>query len=344
MFQLLKIQYTLKLRRRSASSSLGEVSILLDIITSPIPFLMELLQSKKNLPKILYKFKDVLPLHWYCLKCQSIWTSEGTSHMAWELGRSMYCIQELMQPIEAHESSSIITKWLLSTLLFSSLLQITRHLLFANPFNWDTLMVMCQKSCNQPRLNKTKWKLCWRCLQSLILSLLTTMLSTPQADYYWDTTKNCPTINLMVVHCFIMLLLVLSGLKIKSLMELEKHWWIRNPLNNRYRYWLLLKFATCIVTMEFSMLNSMFRTARTSFRLSHFLELVLIIRMPLLNNKFKLSCTKPRPLWFIFLCTGDSMVLIILHFRVLLWNVQFDFTIAFQPSLLTNINGVTHQD
>ncbi len=104
------------------------------------------------------------------------------------------------------------------------------------------------------------------------------------------------------------LLLVSFGLKIKSLLELEKLWWLRNASNN----WLLLKSTTFTVTMESSMLNSLLKTARTSSRLSHFLELVLTIRMHLLSGQFKPSCTWPEPLWFMFLCIGANLVLIIL--------------------------------
>ncbi len=104
-------------------------------------------------------------------------------------------------------------------------------------------------------------------------------------------------------YCFMMLLQVLFEQKTKSLLELVS-WWPRNTLNNGNGTWLLLKFTTCIVTMGFSMMNSLWRPARTTSRLCHFLELVLVIRIPLLSSRFKLSCECHRPLWFMFLCTG----------------------------------------
>ncbi len=93
------------------------------------------------------------------------------------------------------------------------------------------------------------------------------------------------------------------NLLIKYHLELEKLWCLRNALNNSHGYWLLLKYAIYTIKMEFSMLNPLSKTARTSSKLSHFLELLIIIRMPL--HKW------PALLWFMFLWTGANMVLII---------------------------------
>ncbi len=55
-----------------------------------------------------------------------------------------------------------------------------------------------------------------------ILSLLINTLSTHQADCSQVMEEKRHTISFMVVHSFMMRLLVLSGLKIKSLLELVK--------------------------------------------------------------------------------------------------------------------------
>ncbi len=71
-----------------------------------------------------------------------------------------------------------------------------------------------------------------------------------------------------------------------------------------------------LAAVEFSILNSFWNIVRTRCRLSHFLELALIIRMPLLSSKP--FCIWLGSLWFMFLGTGASLVLIILHFGILL--------------------------
>ncbi len=60
----------------------------------------------------------------------------------------------------------------------------------------------------------------------------------------------------------------------------------KDALNNGYRIRLLLKIITLIETMEFSILTYLMRIARTSASINHFLELVIIIRMPLLSSQF----------------------------------------------------------
>ncbi len=76
----------------------------------------------------------------------------------------------------------------------------------------------------------------------------------------------------------------------------------------------------------------------SSSRLSRFLESVLTIRMSLLSSQSKPSFIWPGPSWFIFLCTGASMVLRILHFGILLWNILFGFTIAMELLTKTKAN------
>ncbi len=59
-------------------------------------------------------------------------------------------------------------------------------------------------------------------MKLVILFLLINMLSTRQADCFQVMEEKSHTISFMVVHSFMMRLLVLSGLRIKSLLELEK--------------------------------------------------------------------------------------------------------------------------
>ncbi len=59
-------------------------------------------------------------------------------------------------------------------------------------------------------------------MKLVILCLLINMLSTHQTDCFPVIAEKRHTINIMVAHCFMMLILVLSGLKIKSHLELEK--------------------------------------------------------------------------------------------------------------------------
>ncbi len=107
-FQLLEIQYVLKLKRRSMVFIWVEASILMDIIISLTPYWWNYFHQRNTWPWILYLFQDLLPLHWSCLQCQFIWTlKEEFPLWHWKLGISMHCIQELMQSNEAHESSGI---------------------------------------------------------------------------------------------------------------------------------------------------------------------------------------------------------------------------------------------
>ncbi len=188
---------------------------------------------------------------------------------------------------------------------------------------------MCLKLTNQWRLDKIKQELCLGMPMKLaILFLLINMLSTHQANCFWVMEERQHTISFMMVHCFMMQILVLFG-QIKSLLELMKLWWQKNALNNSYVNWLLLKFDICIVIIRFSMLKSSWKIARTTSRLSHFLELVPIIKMPLLNGQFKPSCTWPETSWFMCLYIGANMKLIILLCEVLLWKILFGFKITF---------------
>ncbi len=135
---------------------------------------------------------------------------------------SMYHIQELLQPIGAHESYGMCheTPPVLSCifkLLFS------RYLLLVNPVNLLALGTVSKKSNHQQRLHKNNQEFCLEIPMKLAnVIILNNVLSMQQADYYWVMAKKSPTINFMVIQFFMMLLLVLFGLRIKSLLELEK--------------------------------------------------------------------------------------------------------------------------
>ncbi len=173
-----------------------------------------------------------------------------------------------------------VMKFLLSSPLFSSLLQISRHLLFARPVNWLFLKAMRLKSTNWPKP---------RCLQCWQFCLCWPICCQHSRQIFLSMDKNSSTIDFMVGQFFMILLLVLSGLRMKSLLELEKIWWLRNALNNGYGNWLLLKFTPYIVNSDNGIFNAviLLRITRISARLSSFLELVHIIKMILPNNIFK---------------------------------------------------------
>ncbi len=147
----------------------------------------------------------------------------------WKFGISMYHIQELIQTIEADESSGFCHEMPPMIIPVSSLLKISRHLLFVHPINWLALSTMCLKSINWLNLNWINKVLSLKMPPKLaILSQLTNMLSTIQTNCYWVTGKNSPTINFVVEWFFVMLLLVLYWLRIESHLELEKILWLRN--------------------------------------------------------------------------------------------------------------------
>ncbi len=136
MFQLPKIQYALKLRRRSMGFLWVKVSTLLDIIISLMPFLIELLLPKKHLimnslpiPRST-AFVLVLPLMIIHLDLRK---------------KSCYGIRRLGSACTSKSSCNqlnlmnllkFVMKFLLSSLLFSNLFQISRWLLFVIPFSW----------------------------------------------------------------------------------------------------------------------------------------------------------------------------------------------------------------
>ncbi len=134
---------------------------------------------------------------------------------------SMYHILKICDLLKLMNLQASVMKYRLSSHLSSSLLQISRHLLFANPVSLVILSPMCLKSINQPRLNKVKKELCLKTLMKMvILSLQTILLSTLHANCYQVMTQRRHIFNFMVAHSFMMLLLVVSGMKNKSHLEL----------------------------------------------------------------------------------------------------------------------------
>ncbi len=129
-----------------------------------------------------------------------------------------------MQPINGHELYGVCHEMTYAiTPIFKSTPNLKAPPLCQSCQYWLALNAVHLKSINQPRLHSNNRVLCLKMpLKRMILSLLTNMLSTHQADCYWVTRKNSLRINSMVAHCFMMLLLVLFGPKIKSHLELEK--------------------------------------------------------------------------------------------------------------------------
>ncbi len=169
-----------------------------------------------------------------------------------------------MQLSRLMNSLAFVIKCLLSIPPSSNLLQISRHLLFVSPVNWLALNAMCPKLTDQWSLDKIEREHCLKMpMKVVILSLLINVLSAHQADCFQVMEERHHTTSFMVVHCFMMRLLVLSGLRIKSLLERVALWWPKNTLNNGYGNPLLLKFITFTETMESSMRNSLFKIART---------------------------------------------------------------------------------
>ncbi len=124
-----------------------------------------------------------MPLHWYCLQYQFIWTSKGISPTHRKLGISIYCIQELIQPIEAHESSGVCHEM---PLVISPILKSTPNL------KTVPLYQSCQWVCsnchkptdNQPTQAQQEQTGVLSSLMKLeILCLQTNMSSVLQADF-----------------------------------------------------------------------------------------------------------------------------------------------------------------
>ncbi len=128
------------------------MSILLTIINSMIPFLVELLLPKKPLTK---NFLPILrsPVLVSNVKLSGLQKELLLWH--WKLGISMYCIQKLIRPVLMN-LLVFAMKCLLSSPPSSSPLQISRQLLFVSHVNWCTLFAICLKSTNQPILMRPR--------------------------------------------------------------------------------------------------------------------------------------------------------------------------------------------
>ncbi len=161
VLKLFEIQWAQNLRRRSMGFLWVESSTLLDVIISLMHSLAKLPWPKKSLtinslpiprfsslalvlppmPKLSGHQKELL-----------LWF--------WTLGISIYHVQDLMWPIEAHEILVFVMKCLLLSPLVS------RHLLFVNSVCWLALGNMFLRSTNQPMPTRKIRSSLLGCLQS----------------------------------------------------------------------------------------------------------------------------------------------------------------------------------
>ncbi len=153
----------------------------------------------------------------------------GNLGSAWIVFKNSCILSKIMNPLV------FVMKYLLFSPPSSNLLQFSRNLLFVSHVNWLVLNTKFLKSTNQWRLNKIEKELQLEMpTKMVILFLLIYMLSTLPANCFQVMEEKHLTISFMVVHCSMTRLQVLSGMRIKSLLELEKLWWLRNALNNGY--------------------------------------------------------------------------------------------------------------
>ncbi len=195
------------------------------------PFWWNYSYQRNAWPWNIYLFPDLLSLYWYCL--QYIFLDLRNRFLIWclNLGISMYCFQELMKSIEAHESSGICHKMPpIITHIFKSTLNLK------SPPLCPSCQLACLKhhSTNQP----TKAQLDWDGAFSQVTYEDGDFVC---ADQYIGNThgrllfsygREALYNNFIMAHCFMMLLLVLAGVMIKSLLELVKLWWPNKALNN----------------------------------------------------------------------------------------------------------------
>ncbi len=127
-----------------------------------------------------------MPIHLDLRK--NFFCGTGTFGSACNVSKCSYKHMKLMNPLV------YVMKYLLSSLLFSSLLQISIHLHFVNPVSWLALCVVCLKSTNQQWLNWIKRVPCLGMPPKLVIvSRLTNKLPTTQADCNWAMVKNSLT-------------------------------------------------------------------------------------------------------------------------------------------------------
>ncbi len=140
-----------------------------------------------------------------------------------------------MWPIEEHESSGVCHEMPPD---------ITPIFKYIPNLKTPALCQSCQLACSKhlvpqvkqlTKAEQIKQQLCLEVpIELAVLSLLTNMLSALQADCYQVMAESSLIVSFMVAQFFLMLLMVLSGLKIKSLLQLEKLWWLRNSFDNVY--------------------------------------------------------------------------------------------------------------
>ncbi len=214
ILQLFKIQSALNLRRRRSMVFLCvKVQIVLDAIILLKPFLVELLVSKQHLTMnsqptpISAALVSVVPPMPIYLDIRK----NSPMHWHWKLVISMYGIQELVQPMIPMNPLIFVMKFLLTTLLYSSPLQISRHLLFVNPVKWLVLSTVCRNPTTQPGFNKIKQELCLEmpinlaificqvicCHQSRPIDIKALQKKQPHNQFHGDTNFHCTATGLI---------------------------------------------------------------------------------------------------------------------------------------------------
>ncbi len=161
-------------------------------------------------------------------------------------------------------------------------------------------------------------------MKLVILSMLTNMLSTHQADCNQVTGKKSLIINYMVAQFSCCCYWSSLG-KIKSCLEREKLSLLRNALINGDGNWLAPEicyphsdYGICIAELFVEDYNDKFQTQSLPRNGAHHQNSLAEC------VQFKLLCT-----WFMFLCIGAIMVLIILHFWAFLCNMMLGFRTVF---------------
>ncbi len=149
MFQLFEIQCAQKLRVRSMDFLWVGASILLDIVNSLVPFLTELLLPKKSLimnslpnPRSAALALVLPPMPIYLDLRTNYFHGTGCLRSAYIESKNSCELSKLMKLLV------FVMKWLLSSLVSSSLLPVSRQLHFVNPVIWHVLSTIHLKPTN----------------------------------------------------------------------------------------------------------------------------------------------------------------------------------------------------
>ncbi len=228
VFQLSKIQCVLRLRRRSVVFSGWNYQL---CWMASFLWFPHWHSYHRNID---HEFSTYSKIFCPCIDTASNANSSGPQKkllvIHWKLGISVYCIQELIYHIKTHESTGIYHEMPpdITPIYESTPTPKSPHLCQSS---W----LACSK-CQVPKVNHPRS----RGTLLVILSLSTSMLSAHQTDCFLVVAEKHHTIRFMVAPWSMMWPLVLSGLRIKSLLELVKLWWPKNVLNNGYGNRLLL--------------------------------------------------------------------------------------------------------